>query len=102
MSAYRCPSCFDTLSTMKNFLKCQSCGEKYFFFEDEFPKIYKDESLGLRERALKERLYDSILGKAYSFFMPLLLLPVRPFKQTEVQWFVYIFSLLLLSMGYLR
>jgi SAM-dependent methyltransferase len=45
--------------------------------------------VGINDRKLRDKIYNSSLGKIYNFIMPLLMIPVRPMKVSRKQWLVY-------------
>jgi ubiquinone/menaquinone biosynthesis C-methylase UbiE len=81
------------------FWQCEHCGQKYTTTKG-VPRLYIEQELGQRDRALRDFFYNGFLGKYYQHVMPFLALPVRPGYAGG--WFVYglIVALLLALLGY--
>ena len=78
LSNYKCLVCNQSrLRIFTTFWKCEHCGRKYPTVSG-IPRLYLEENLGQRDRALRDVFYDGFLGRYYRYVMPFLVLPVRP------------------------
>ena len=59
------------------FWQCDHCGQQYPTVRG-IPKLYLEENLGQRDRAVRDFFYNGLLGKYYQHLVPFLTLPVRP------------------------
>src|SRR5204862_1704976 len=72
LSKYECPVCAQSrMRISPTFWQCEGCGEKYATVKG-VPKLYREEDLGQRDRALRDSFYNGFLGKYYSHVMPFL------------------------------
>jgi ubiquinone/menaquinone biosynthesis C-methylase UbiE len=100
LSKYQCLVCHENrLRAFTTFWQCEGCGEKYPTVKG-IPRLYLEQDLGQRDRALRDFFYNGFLGKYYQHVMPFLALPVRPAYWNG--WLVYglIVSALLALVGY--
>ena len=102
MRPYRCTNCRGSLSSEETSWRCDDCGGQVSLYKERFPVFYSLASLATQDASLKENLYDGMLGRFYSFLMPFLSLPVRPFARSVGQWLLYVIVMLLLATGYTR
>ncbi len=78
LSQYQCLVCRQSkLRAYATYWECERCGEKYATVKG-IPKLYLEQDLGQRDRALRDFFYNGFLGKYYQHVMPFLALPVRP------------------------
>lgn len=79
--------------------ECEHCGHRYSCVRG-IPKLYVEENLGERDRALRDSFYDGFIGKYYQHVFPFLGLPVRP--RYWGGWLCYglIVAVLLALVGY--
>lgn len=54
-------------------------------------------SISQRDKMLQDDLYEGLLGRYYSFIMPLLALPARPAVQSIPQWTVFLLAWLVMA-----
>ncbi len=102
LSKYQCLNCRrGTWQTYSTFWRCEDCGWKYPCVNG-IPKLYIDDSIGQKDRELRDHFYNSLLGTYYQHLMPFLSLPVRPAKAYWRGWVAYalIVFLLLALLGY--
>ena len=100
LSRYRCPRCGDSEWQKDiNFWKCTACGQVYASVNG-IPKLYLDRKIGHRDRELRDRFYDNLLGSYYQYVMPFLSLPVRPVKAYWRGWVVYFCALIVIILGF--
>jgi len=50
------------------------------------PRLFLEDDLGKQDKKLRDKLYDGLLGRYYSFAMPLLAVAARPFTASVPQW----------------
>jgi ubiquinone/menaquinone biosynthesis C-methylase UbiE len=75
---YQCLEC--QASDWRNcttYWQCQACGQQYACSKG-VPRLYVEKNVGERDRTLRDRFYDGLLGRYYRHVMPFLALPVRP------------------------
>ena len=78
LSNYKCLACDQSRwRTFTTFWECQNCSRKYPTVSG-IPKLYLEENVGQRDRALRDAFYNGFLGRYYQHVMPFLALPVRP------------------------
>jgi SAM-dependent methyltransferase len=78
LSKYQCLVCDQSrLRAFTTFWECEHCRQKYPTVRG-IPKLYLEENLGQRDRALRDFFYNGLLGKYYQHLVPFLTLPVRP------------------------
>lgn len=87
LSMYRCVVCEEgPLRVFATYWQCEHCGQEYPTVRG-IPRLYIEENLGHRDRALREFFYNGLLGKYYEHLAPFLTLPVRPGYMNG--WLVY-------------
>jgi ubiquinone/menaquinone biosynthesis C-methylase UbiE len=87
--SFRCLNCQQSrLTILPGSWRCEACGQTYPCVQG-IPKLYRDERIGAQDRALRDRLYGGLLGSFYSYVMPLLTLPARPWRLSWRDWIVY-------------
>ena len=99
----RCITC-----NQSNFLQsstlwiCQHCNAAYKC-QHGMPTLLNEAQVSNRDLTLRNKFYDSALGKFYQKLMPFLTLPARPIAMARKDWLFYLISLsiLLSSMGLL-
>jgi SAM-dependent methyltransferase len=100
LAKYKCLVCQESrMHAYTTFWECEHCGEKYPTLKG-IPRLYLEQDLGQRDRALRDFFYNGFLGKYYQHVMPFLALPVRPGYWSG--WLAYglIVSVLLALVGY--
>ena len=98
-SRTRCVACQESgLRRFYTYWECPSCGQHYPCVAG-IPKLYLESAIGDPDRTLRDRLYDSLLGRFYGFLWPLLSIPVRPVRISLIQWAAYF--LVVLGLGFL-
>lgn len=103
LSKYQCLNCRQSKwQTYSTFWRCDDCGRKYPCVNG-IPKLYIDDSIGQKDRELRDHFYNSLLGTYYQHLMPFLSLPVRPARAYWKGWVAYVLIvfLLLALTGYL-
>lgn len=96
-SKVQCPFCGKNIDYRYNtFWMCGSCGKKYPCLQG-IPKLYLEDSLAKADKNLRDRLYNTFLGRIYNFMNPFLLIPVRPIRISLIHWFVYFLLVFLLG-----
>ncbi len=74
---------------------CKRCGRDYPCLHG-IPQLVTPDQVSDRDRGLRERLYDGLLGRHYDFLIPLLTLPARPVSISKLQWTAVCLAWLLL------
>jgi hypothetical protein len=103
LSKYQCLNCQQSQwQTYSTFWKCEYCGRTYTCVNG-IPKLYFESTLAEKDRQLRDRFYDGLLGTYYQYVMPFLSLPVRPAIAYWKGWTTYAFIVfaLLTAVGYL-
>jgi SAM-dependent methyltransferase len=103
LSKYQCPACQRSeLRIQSTVWNCAHCGEEYRTVNG-IPCLYSENSLGEKDKELRDKFYNGFLGTYYQYVMPFLSLPARPTRISWKGWLVYFLLLLfLLSLvGYL-
>ena len=78
LSNYKCLVCGQSpLRAFTTFWQCEHCNRRYPTVSG-IPRLYLEESIGQRDRALRDAFYNGFLGRYYQYVMPFLALPVRP------------------------
>ena len=86
---YRCVVCRQLrLARQATLWQCAECGQAYPVL-DGIPALYLEERVGGHDRELRDRLYNGLLGRHYQQLMPLLTLPVRPWRLAWKGWVVF-------------
>lgn len=95
-SKYRCPKCQKSqwLADSTHWC-CQHCGQKYSCVNG-IPRLYLETELGDKDKELRDKFYNGLLGRYYQHLMPFLSLPVRPARTYWKGWLVYCLVVLLL------
>lgn len=60
------------------------------------PRLYLEDTIGEKDKSLRDYFYNGLLGKFYQFLMPFLTLPARPFKISRKDWFIYLLSIVII------
>jgi SAM-dependent methyltransferase len=98
-SRVQCPACGKRIDyRYHTYWMCGFCGKKYRCVQG-VPKLYLEESLGKADKDLRDRLYNTLLGRIYNFLQPFLTIPVRPVRISRMYWLVYF--LLIIILGFL-
>lgn len=93
LSKYQCPTCHKSdWRTFSTIWSCQSCGQSYPCVNG-IPKLYLENSVGEKDKELRDRLYNGFLGTYYQHVMPFMSLPVRPAKAYWKGWLTYVIVL---------
>jgi ubiquinone/menaquinone biosynthesis C-methylase UbiE len=101
LSKYQCLVCQQNrLRAFTTFWQCEGCGERYPTVKG-IPRLYLEQDLGQRDRALRDFFYNGFLGKYYQHVMPFLALPVRPGYWNGWLVYVLIVSALIGLVGYI-
>ena len=96
LSKYRCPKCHESRwLTDSTQWSCQQCGQNYSCISG-IPRLYLESELGQKDKELRNKLYDGLLGTYYQHLMPFLSLPVRPAAAYWKGWLVYFLIVLFL------
>lgn len=89
LEKYRCLRCGSARWKVSSTVwTCEECQRNYPC-RWGVPKLVLDEKISSQDRRLRDRFYDGIFGKYYSFTMACLLLPVRPIRLSWPHWVVY-------------
>jgi ubiquinone/menaquinone biosynthesis C-methylase UbiE len=75
---------------------CGYCGKRYPCVHG-VPKLYLEEVIAKEDKDLRDRLYNSLLGRIYNFLGPFTTLPVRPIRISRVHWLVYFLIIIILG-----
>lgn len=96
LNKYQCPNCQKSeLCNQSTLWSCQHCGKKYPCVNG-IPRLYLEDSLGEKDRELRDSFYNGFLGTYYQHVMPFLSLPARPARTYWKGWFVYVLLVLFL------
>lgn len=88
-SKYRCLNCRENIWTAYSTLwKCDNCGRQYSCVKG-IPKLYLENHIGQKDKALRDYFYNGFLGSYYQYVMPFLSLPARPLKMSWKEWTAY-------------
>ena len=89
LAGYRCLQCKQSRWAVYSTLwRCEGCGHRYPC-KNGLPKLFLEEKLAGKDRELRDRFYDGLVGSYYRFVMPFLTLPVRALKLSWPDWTVY-------------
>ena len=90
------------MRTYSTLWSCQHCGQQYSCVNG-IPRLYIESVVGAKDKELRDKFYNGLLGTYYQHAMPFLSLPARPGKAYWKGWLVYVLiSLSLISIvGYL-
>ena len=89
LSKYQCPNCQQSQwQTYSTFWSCQHCSQKYPCVSG-IPRLYVESELGEKDKELRDKFYNGLLGTYYQHVMPFLSLPVRPARTYWKGWLVY-------------
>lgn len=95
----KCLNCNKTIDVhYQTYWMCSSCGSKYSCVQG-IPVICNEDMIGSNDRKLRDHIYNSSIGRVYNFIMPLLLLPVRPFRSSISHWLLYSAVLILFGVS---
>lgn len=90
LSKYRCPNCHTSkLRVESTVWKCQECGTEYATVNG-IPRLYLENALGQKDKELRDKFYNGLLGTYYQHLMPFLSLPARPARAYWKGWLVYV------------
>lgn len=88
-SKYQCPNCqHGRWQISSTHWICEDCGQRYSCVEG-IPRLYLESSIGPQDQRLRDRFYNSLLGRYYQYLMPFLSLPVRPARASWKGWVAY-------------
>lgn len=99
----RCIQCHQSgLLQSSTVWHCPHCSANYKC-RNGIPALLNEAAVSERDLALRDKFYDSLLGKFYRKLMPFLTLPARPLSMARKDWLFYSLSLALLlcSLGLL-
>ena len=89
LAKYRCLKCRQSRwAVYATLWRCEACGHRYTCVQG-IPRLFSEEELSGRARALRDDFYDGFVGSYYRVVMPFLTLPARPLKLSWVGWAVY-------------